>query len=313
MEVVTIEKLMMLKVDCAVAIGFFDGVHLGHQAVIKNAIMNETMNAIINDGEDRLKSVVITFDRSPKVALGYAEDDGNVTPLADKLRLFEEMGIDYTLVLKFDPAFLNLTAEEFIQTYLLKINAHRVSVGFDFSFGRGGVGNTDYLANQEEFKVEVIHPVLISGEKVSTTRIKECLKADHLASVNEMLGRRFSVSGEVIYGKQLGRTIGFPTANIKLDEGYYLPLHGVYVTVSEIDGMKFPSMTNIGFNPTVDSQTTLSVETHLLDCDMDMYGKKLRLEFCEKIRDEMKFEHIEGLTVQLEKDKKFVERLSIQA
>lgn len=301
MEVVTIEKLMMLKEHCAIAIGFFDGVHLGHQAVIESAV---------NCGrENQLKSVVITFDQSPKVALGYAEDDGNITPLLEKLRLFEEMGVNYTLVLKFDTTFLNLTAHDFIQTYLLKINAQHVSVGFDFRFGKCGAGNTDYLASQKEFKVEVIQPVMIAGAKVSTTKIKECLKSDQLACANQMLGRHFSISGEVIYGKQLGRTIGFPTANMKLDEGCLLPLQGVYATMSTIDGMTFLSMTNVGVNPTVDSRDSLSVETHLLDCDLDLYGKILRVDFHEKIRDEMKFEQIEKLIEQLERDQKIVESL----
>jgi len=304
MEVITIENLTNLKVNCAVAIGFFDGIHLGHQVVIENITKYAKAN--------QLKSVVITFDRSPKVALGYATDDGHITPLSEKLRIFKEIGIDYTLILKFDTTLLNLTAQDFIQTYLLETNVHLVSIGFDFRFGQGGAGDANYLATQKTFKVEVAQPVLISNIKISTTEIKNALKEGNLPVANQMLGRAFSISGEVVYGKQLGQTIGFPTANLKIDKDYLLPERGVYATVTHIDGTKFASMTNVGFNPTANLSETISIETHLLDCEQDLYGKILQIEFHKKIRDEMKFESLDALVEQLKQDKKFVETMPIQ-
>lgn len=333
MEVVNIEKLRRLEEEFAVAIGFFDGVHLGHQKVITHAIHYAK--------EHHAKSMVITFDRSPKVALGFVENDGYVTPTNEKLRILEGMGVDYALVLKLDATFLNLSADEFISEYLLKIGACYVSVGFDFRFGRGGAGNTELLLRYSEFKVNVSEAVLVVGAKVSTTEIKKCLKMGDLDLVNQMLGRPFSVSGEIVHGRQLGRMIGFPTANLKLHEDYLFSLRGVYATVSYIDGVRHASMTNVGYNPTANEATSsllkksdydclmqqelcdegaisshcviddVSVETHILNFDEDIYGKTLRVEFIIKKRDEVKFNGLDELITQLEKDKLSVKLMSI--
>ena len=301
MEVVNIEKLESLEEKFAIAIGFFDGVHLGHQKVIDHAVRYAKENGV--------KSVVMTFDRSPKVVLGSAESEGYLTPIDEKLRILEEMGVDYTLVLKFDVSFLNLSAAAFIDQYLLKIGVCYVSVGFDFRFGRGGAEDAAFLLRYGEFKVNVSSPVLITGTKVSTTRIKKCLKLGSLDLVNQMLGRNYSVSGEIVYGQQLGRQIGFPTVNLKLDEDYLFSLRGVYATVSHINGVRYVGMTNVGYNPTVSSINDLSVETHIFNFDEDVYGKQLRVEFIRKIRDESKFNGIDALVAQLEKDKMVVKSL----
>ena len=293
MEVVNVEKLMKNKEKLAVAIGFFDGIHLGHQKVITHATRFAK--------ENRTKSMVITFDRSPKVALGFAKNDGYLTPMNEKLRILEEMGVDYALI--FDATLLNMSADEFINEYLLKIGVCYVSVGFDFRFGRSGDGDTELLRRHGGFKVNVSAPVLMAGTKVSTTAIKQYLIKGDLDLVNKMLGRPFSVSGKVIYGRQLGETIGFPTANIKLAENYLLRLRGVYATASYIDGVRYVSMTNVGYNPTVNLANDLSIETHILNFDGDIYGETLRIDFIEKIRDEIKFDGIDALIAQLEKDR----------
>ena len=301
MEVMNVEKLRGLKEKFAVAIGFFDGVHLGHQRVINHVIRYAK--------ENQVKSVVITFDKSPKVVLGNAPGDGCLTPTDEKLRILEEMGIDYALILKFDATFLNLSADEFISEYLLKIRTCYVSVGFDFRFGQGGAGDTKLLQCRNEFKVEVSEAVQMAGVKVSTTQIKKYLKMDDLDLANQMFGRSFSVSGKVGYGRQLGRTIGFPTANLKISEDYLFPLRGVYVTVSHIGDDSFMSMTNIGFNPTTNFQESVSIETYIFDFDADIYDTQLRIEFLSKIRDEVKFDGLDELIDQLEKDKRIVESM----
>ena len=295
MKVLDVKDLSELEEKFAIAIGFFDGVHLGHQLVINNAISYAK--------ENHVKSLVITFDRSPKIVFGTVENEGYLTPIDEKLRILKEMGVDYTLVLKFDATFFNLTADAFINEYLLKIGICYLSVGFDFQFGQGGTGNTDLLLRHGGFKVKVAKPLMMDGDKVSTTRIKNCLKIGALDLVNQMLGRHFSVNGKVVYGRQLGSTIGFPTANIKLNEGYLLSLRGVYATVSYLDDASFMSMTNIGFNPTLNLQESVSIETHIFDFDANIYGKHLRIEFLEKIRDEVRFNNLDELIIQLEKDK----------
>ena len=304
MEVVNIEKLINLKNEFAVAIGFFDGVHLGHQLVIKQAV-----NYAKTD--DHIKSVVITFDRSPKAVLGYADVDDHITPISEKTRILEEMGVDYVLVLTFDRTFLNLSAAAFIEDYLVKMKACYVSVGFDFRFGQGGAGTPALLLSHRGFHVNVSESVVMADAKVSTRGIKADLKMGNLDAVHQMLGRPFSISGEVIHGRHLGNTIGFPTANLKLDPGYFFPLRGVYATRSHIDGTSFKSMTNIGMNPTVNTGEMISIETYIIDFEADIYGENLRIEFLDKIRDEIKFSTVDALMIQLEKDKKRVQEMTI--
>lgn len=303
MEIVNIESLKNLKEKFAIAIGFFDGVHLGHQFVINKAISYAK--------ENNAKSMAFTFDRSPKVALGNALNDGYLTPIDEKLRILNKMGVDYAIVLKFDSSLSSLNADEFIDEYLLKIGVCYVSIGFDFRFGQGGAGNTELLRCHNDFIVDVSEPVLMAGSKVSSTRIKKSLKMGDLNIANHMLGRNFSVSGEVVRGRQIGETIGFPTANLMLDEDYFLPLRGVYGTVSHVDGARFASMTNIGFNPTANLQASISIETYIFDFNADIYGKQLRIEFLNKIRDEIKFNNLDELIAQLKRDRNAVESMSI--
>jgi len=303
MEIVDIEKLKNSNEKLATAIGVFDGVHLGHQLVINNAIRYAKTN--------NAKSMVITFDINPKIALGNALEDGYLTPTDEKLRILKEMGIDYALVLKFDSSLSNLSADEFITEYLLKIGVCYVSVGFDFRFGQGGAGNVELLLSHDEFKVDVSDAVLMDEVKVSSTRIKKCLKMGDLDSANLMLGRCFSVSGKIVSGQQVGAKIGFPTANLKLSDDYLFPLRGVYHTISHVDNSRFKSMTNIGFNPTANLRESISTETHIFDFEENIYGKQLRVEFLHKIRDEIKFNNVDELIAQLERDKITAYKMSI--
>ena len=303
MEIVNIKKLKSLGEKFAIAIGFFDGVHLGHQLVINKTVSYAE--------ENHVKSMVITFDRSPKVVLGSALNDGYLTPTGEKLRILEKMDVDYAIVLKFDSSLSNLSSDEFISEYLSKIGVCYVSVGFDFRFGCGGAGSTTQLLSRSEFKVDVSEPVLMAGDKVSSTRIKKCLKMESLAEANLMLGRHFSVSGEVVHGKQLGGMIGFPTANLILAEDCFFPLRGVYRTISHVDNSRFVSMTNVGVNPTANLQKSISNETHIFNFDKNIYGKQLRVEFLNKIRNEVKFNDLAELIAQLKQDKTIVESMSL--
>lgn len=303
MELFEVNALKKLNEKIAFAIGFFDGVHLGHQQVIQQALDHAQ--------EQGVKCVVMTFDTGPKVALGLTENEGYVTPLEAKLKLLEQMGVDGALVIKFDASFLCLSPDSFIQKYLLELNACFVSVGFDFRFGHRGEGDTTLLQTFSPFETKVLAPILSDGAKISTTKIKQCLKAADLAEITQMLGRPFSVAGEVVSGKQLGRTIGFPTANLKLNPTQMLPARGVYATFSYVDEKRYASMTNIGFNPTANRVKQLAVETHLLDFEGDLYGKAVRIEFREKIRDEVQFDGLPALMAQLKKDRDRVAALPV--
>lgn len=292
-EIKTVSELSELNKQFAAAIGFFDGVHLAHQQVIRTAVEKAS--------EKAFKSLVVTFDRSPKA------DSQFLTPLTIKLQLFAELGVDYVLVLTFDEILKQLTAQDFITNYLVRLGVGFVSVGFDFKFGHLGVGNIALLQNQSTLAVAVCEPKLMDDKKVSTTRIKKSLQFGDIGAANAMLGRNFSVQGKVVYGQQLGRTIGFPTANVQLDEQQFLGLTGVYATRVTVNGQIYSAMTNIGYNPTANQQNELSVETNIFDFAADIYGERVQIEFLQKIRNEMKFAGIDELVSQLKQDQKIAE------
>ena len=303
MDVLTREQLAELHVPLAVAIGFFDGVHIGHQQVIVAAVEAAKRR--------QTKSVVITFHQSPKIILGRTSHLGYLTPLPEKLRQFEALGVDYVLVLQFDETLLCLPPKAFIEDYLVHIGAEYVSVGFDFRFGHLGSGSADDLIKSAKFDVNVVPPIETNAQKVSTSDIKKYMEAGGIERINALLARRFTLSGTVLHGKKMGRTIGYPTANIAVSPDYLMTLRGVYATLTEVKGKLYKSMTNIGHNPTMNHQKDVSVETHLLDFNGDLYDQPIRLEFITKIRDEKKFTDLEALKHALAADKKFVENLTI--
>jgi len=296
LEIIKTEHLKNTMCETSVAIGFFDGIHLAHQKVINNAIRLAKNNNI--------KSVVITFDESPKMALGHSDFKNYITPFDEKMSILKEIGVDYAFVLTTDETLLNLSAKDFIKEYLLTLNAKYVSVGFDFKFGKNGQGDISTLKQCNSFSTEVICALDIDDTKVSSSFIKEQLARGNLFLVNKFLGRNFFITATVVKGKQLGRTIGYPTANLILKGGSIFGLLGVFATKIYIDGVMYPSMTNIGFNPTVSDEFKILVETHIFDFSEEIYGKVVRLEFIDKIRDEIKFSDLFELTTQLDNDKK---------
>ena len=295
MKILTLKELIKNKEDTAVAIGFFDGIHTGHQAVIKKAVSYAKQNG--------LKSVVITFNKRPKRVLRAALEDNYITPIGPKLRILEEMGVDYVLVQPFDASFLMLTAKRFIDDYLVRICAKYVSIGFDFRFGHKGKGTPSDLIKTGKFIVEITEQNQLSGTKISSTRIRQQLAQHNLQMVNEMLGRPFMVDGVVVKGKQLGRKLGFPTANVSIDPEQLLPLRGVYATIFSVDNHSYLSMTNVGYNPTVGILKDVSIESHLFDFEGSLYDKRVTVAFVSKLRNEVQFSGVEKLVKQLEKDK----------
>jgi len=295
MNVVTVDELIRKREKVAVAIGFFDGVHIGHQHVIKEAI---------NYAKDHgIKSVVLTFDQRPKQVLGQVRAHDYVTPLKEKMRIIKELGVDYSVVLPFDDSLLKLRADEFMDSYLKKINVSYVSVGFDFRFGNKGKGTVEDLQRTGLWQTKVSNPVELENEKVSTTRIRECLEENKVVMVNQLLGRYFSISGVIYKRKQLGRKIGFPTVNTEISEEQLMPLRGVYATIIYIKGKPYASMTNVGYNPTVETREKVSIETNVFNFSEDVYGEEVQLQFVEKIRDEVAFNGVDDLIKQLERDK----------
>jgi riboflavin kinase/FMN adenylyltransferase len=292
-----------VETPSVVSIGVFDGVHLGHQAILAANVQRATELGAV--------PTVVTFRDHPKgVLLGHAPR--TLTTLQHRLQLFQRAGIEHTLALQFDAGLRNVTAEDFTRELLVKKLAARSFVlGFDSKFGRDRVGGAQLL-EELGFDVQVVPQVDIDRRAVSSTAIREAVELGDLAGAARMLGRAVSVFGEVVRGDALGRQIGFPTANLDLHHELHPPT-GVYACLarrqdpSERSGIPapYPAVANIGYRPTVEGGTRAPlprVEVHLLDFEGDLYGEHLELEFVGCLRAELRFEGLEALSEQIARD-----------
>ena len=284
-----------------VTLGTFDGVHLGHAAILKKLTQN-TQN-------ETFESTVLTFFPHPRMVLQGKSDLKLLNTINEKIELLEKIGIDNLIIHPFDEKFAESNAEEFVSTILVdQLRVQKIIIGYDHRFGKNRTANIDDLINfgtQYGFEVEQISAQEIDEISISSTKIRTALEEGDIQLANEYLGYRYFLSGTVVKGKQLGRTIGFPTANISLEEDYKLvPQNGVYVVRAKIDGKTIYGMMNIGFNPTVQGKKK-TIEVHLFDFDSDIYNLKIQVSILQRIRSEKKFESVEVLKEQLKKDKAF--------
>ena len=284
-----------------VTIGTFDGVHLGHAAILKKLTQN-TQN-------ETFESTVLTFFPHPRMVLQGKSDLKLLNTINEKIELLEKIGIDNLIIHPFDEKFAELNAEAFVSTILVDhLRVQKIIIGYDHRFGKNRTANIDDLISfgaQYGFEVEQISAQEIDEISISSTKIRTALEEGDIQLANEYLGYSYFLSGTVVKGKQLGRTIGFPTANISLEEDYKLvPQNGVYIVRVEIDGKTIYGMMNIGFNPTVQGKQK-TIEVHLFDFDTDIYNRKIQVAILQRIRSEKKFESIELLTKQLEEDRNF--------
>jgi riboflavin kinase/FMN adenylyltransferase len=282
----------------AVTIGKFDGVHLGHQALLSR---------VVDLAEENLMSaVVLTFDRHPDALLNPTECKLPLIGLGQKSRLLAEAGIDATLTLTFDEALAAMPAEQFVEEILLNaLHAKIVVVGEGFRFGNRGLGTVELLrelGSKLGFRVFVIPQVNIGGEPVSTTRIRELLDQGKVVAASALLGRNHSNVGVIEHGLKIGRTIGFPTANLSRDCEGFLPLDGVYAGWLYADGNKYPAAHSVGINETFQAVPRL-VESFVLDrTDLDLYDKTVTLEYVEFIRPAAKFDGVDALIEEINRD-----------
>lgn len=279
------------------AIGDFDGVHLGHQHVIGQAVKKAA--------ELQLPASIMTFFPHPREVLGHSSYTRYLAPVHDKMQLFAQCGVDYTYIVSFDQAFARVSPEHFVLRMLDRLQLHTVVVGFDFTFGHKGQGTVETLRSlcRDRIEVEVAEPFHMDGDKVSSTLIRELLGLGQLDRVSRYLGRHYSVHGWVVTGEGRGRTIGFPTANLELTAPYVVPRNGVYAVKVTLDGEQYNGVMNIGVKPTfTPDEVHPSLEVHLLDYTGDLYGKALKLEFVSFLREEQRFSSVEGLVEQIHKD-----------
>lgn len=287
----------------AVALGTFDGFHRGHAALI-----DELKN--IAKAHD-LYTLVYTFTSVPSELFTRTKTPSRLFTLEEKIAAFEKTGIDYLILKDFDKKYAAISEDDFIRQLKATLNISYLVVGFNFTYGKGASGNVASLKKQADnygFQTDTIEPVIVGGMPVSSSRIREALLKGDMETAAVMLGRNYSLYGIVSEGKRFGRSIGFPTINLKTEKEKLLPANGVYITRVWINGSDYPGITNIGYNPTVHCDSAVHVETHILSFEKKIYGERVKLEFLRRIRDEIKFIHTDMLKAQIGKDIQEAER-----
>lgn len=283
-----------------VTIGTFDGVHIGHSAILKRLV--ETAK------KEDLDSVVLTFFPHPRMVLQQHSEISLLNTIDERAQLLEKTGLEHLVIHPFTHAFSRLTALEYVRDILVNgLKAKKIIIGYDHRFGRNRTANIENLKEfglTYGFEVEEISAKELDDVTISSTKIRNALNAGDIETANSYLGYNYMLTGEIEKGKALGRTINYPTANLKLKEKYKLiPKNGVYVVASIIEGKKIFGITSIGTNPTVGGKKR-TIETHFLNFNKDLYEKEITIEFLKHIRDEETFDSIEELRQEIEIDEK---------
>ena len=280
-----------------VALGNFDGVHKGHQEIIGRTVKEAEAAG--------LKSAVFTFSNHTSSILKNVPQVKNILYPEDKLRILGEMGVDYVFNIPFTEEILRMSPEAFIEEILVKrFNIREAYCGFNYSFGYKASGTPEVLMHEglkHGFGIHVQEPYVIDGVVVSSTYIRQLIEEGRMEEAAKFMGRMYSVSGEIIVGNKLGRTIGFPTCNILVDDTMITPPNGVYITTCTIDGVTRSSVTNVGVKPTIGTYEK-NIETHIFDFNEDVYGKQIRVDFIKHTRGEQKFDGLDALKKQIESD-----------
>ncbi|REE94466.1 riboflavin kinase/FMN adenylyltransferase [Paenibacillus taihuensis] len=286
------------SVPKALAIGHFDGVHRGHQNVIRRAVESAKASG--------LQSAVMTFHPHPKEVLGQSGQYAVcLTPLEDKVERFRRLGVNVVYIVTFDLTFAGVSPEDFVNEVLRPLRVKKAIVGFDFTFGAKGAGKPETLwaLGEPDIEVDIVDPYMQNGDKVSSTLIREALQDGRPEAAEQLLGEPYQVRGTVIHGEGRGRTIGFPTANVQPEAGFLVPRQGVYAIMVHVDGKWMPGVLNIGVKPTFHEKLPEPVmEAHLFDYSGDLYGKTITIEFIAFLRTEKKFGSIDELISQIKAD-----------
>ncbi|MBU3126464.1 bifunctional riboflavin kinase/FAD synthetase [Clostridium tagluense] len=288
-----------LEYPTYIALGSFDGLHLGHMHLVNKAVELSK--------ENNAKSMICTFKNHPLSVINKEICPQLIMDNDTKIKLLEGTGIDIVNLVSFDKDFMKITPEQFIKDMVNFYNTKGIVVGFNYRFGYKNLGDVEMLQKYSSilgYKLYVCEAISNNNEVVSSSNIRHLIAEGNIIKANELLGRPHSITGEVIKGKQLGRTIGFPTVNLNYNKQYIIPKGGVYYTLAQYDNNIYKAITNIGYNPTVEGGK-LSVETYILNFDKQIYGENVKINFVSRIRDEVKFDTVEELRQQLIKDKEY--------
>lgn len=281
----------------AVALGNFDGVHMGHRALISNIVKNAK--------ETGLKSAVFTFRNHPKNTIMKDKPIKNIMYEDEKIRIIESLGVDYMFNLEFTEDIMKMSAEDFTKKLLVDtFNMKAGFCGFNYRFGYKASGNSELLEELGKkwgFTISEMEPFRIDGNIVSSSMIRTLIASGQVDKCEKYLGKNYEIAGEVVVGNRLGRKLGFPTSNLNIDDTMVTPPNGVYVTLCDYNGVRYPSVTNVGNKPTI-GEYSKNVETHIFNFDKELYGKNIIVEFLMKTRDEVKFDDFQELSDQIVRD-----------
>ncbi|NBK97290.1 MAG: bifunctional riboflavin kinase/FAD synthetase [Erysipelotrichia bacterium] len=295
MEIIRIKanEDVIVSEESIACIGYFDGLHKGHLALI------DQVKALAND---KCIKAVICFDNDPFVLLHKVSEPRYITPFHERMRKLKDLGIQRCYLLHFDQMMLHMDKEAFIDKILVKLKLKALICGEDFHFAYQGKGDIETLKNSE-IAVVVVKEKRYHNEKISSSTLEKLIEQGRMEECYAQLSRPYSIYGEVVHGAHVGSTkLGFPTANLAMEENYIIPKKGVYAGYVEIENKQYPAMINVGHNPTMNYQENTSIEAHILDFNENIYGKKIRFYFLSYLREEKKFSSLEALIEQLHKD-----------
>ncbi len=291
-----------------IALGSFDGLHIGHMSLINKTLELSKYNNV--------KSMVYTFNNHPLSIINKDKVPKLLMDNESKLNIFDKIGIDIVNLVDFNIDYMKIVPEQFVINMLEFYNAAGIIVGFNYKFGyknAGDVSLLEKLGKRLNFELIVMDSVMYNDNVVSSSRIRNLISDGNIAEANKMLFQPFMLKGKVIKGKQLGRKLGFPTVNLQYNTEFILPATGVYYTTIEYNGLFYKGITSVGYNPTVEPiNIKISIETYILDFNKNIYDENIKVYFIERMRDEIKFDRLEDLIRQLEKDKFYAESQVLQ-
>ncbi len=293
-----------LSFETVIAIGSFDGIHLGHRALFEEA---KSLSIILN-----AEPLIVTFDPHPRSVLFPEANFKLLTTLEEKFYLLSELGVKNIALIPFTRSLSELSADLFVQEYIVdNLRAKGVVVGFNFRFGKGRQGDVEYLkelSKKYNFTFKAVPPVILDGIVISSSVIRSLIEKAQIETANKLLGRPYFLIGKVVKGRGRGKHLGYPTANIEVSSLKLLPPAGVYAVWVLINGKRFKGALNIGKRPTFEEKE-ISIEVHIFNFDKDIYGETLKIEFIKHIREEKKFSSIEELKAQIEKDCQLINQI----